>query len=181
MPRRWLKLSVLTLALAAALHLLIVWMTPIVIMQIVMARFTKQAGVNHVLAQPLPTDKSRAVVTPSPDLLYGLCVFDVSDGPIHVSIKPPKTYWSLSLFDTNTDNVFTLNAAALQGDTAAVVIGSAASAAIAKAKFASVPFFEVPHAKGVMLARVLVLDRNEMADALAAQSSVRCDSLNGRS
>ena len=177
---RWLKLAGVTLVLATALHVLVVWLVPIVIMKVVMGRVVQQAGVNRVIAQPLPTDKSRSIVTPSPDLLYGLCVFDVSDGPVRVSMSPPSTYWSLALFDTNTDNVFKLNAADLKGPAADLVLGSAGQASAAKAKFPTAVFFETPHVRGVMLARILVLDRMDMAAALAAQQSVRCDPINSQ-
>lgn len=178
---RFLKLGVLTLALAAVLHVFAVWLIPVAIMHIFMARVGQQAAVNTIIAQPLPTDKSRSVVKPSPDLLYGLCVYDVTAGPVRISISPPSTYWSLSLFDTNTDNIYTLNAADLKSATAELILGMGRDSPATKSKFPEATFVSTPHAKGVMLARILVLDKSNMAAALAAQKSVECAQTANRS
>jgi uncharacterized membrane protein len=179
--RKWIKLAAVTLVLAVALHVLLVWSIPIAITSIFMSRVSKQAGANHVVASPLPTDKSRQVVKPSPDLLYALCIFDVSAGLVRVSIEPPATYWSLSLFDRNTDNFFTLNTSKMTGGKAELVLGTAASAADAKIKFPAASFVQTPHTSGVMLARILVLDQSSIAAALEAQHSVRCEPATDRS
>jgi uncharacterized membrane protein len=177
MRRRWLTLSLATLALAAVLHVAFVWFLPHAIMQIFMSRLAGLASVNRVVAPPLPTDTSRTVVTPSPDLLYGTCVFDITHGPVRVTLRPPSTYWSLALFDTNTDNVFKLNATDIESETAEIVLGSASDIAAVKADFPSAKLVQPPHASGVMLARILVLDKSNMAEALAAQKSVSCDTI----
>ena len=179
-PGVWLKLGAITLALAVVLHVAAVWLVPFAIMRIFMARVTEQSGVNRVIAQRLPTDKSRSVVKPSPDLLYGLCVYDVGTGPVKVSIRPPATYWSLALFDTNTDNFFKLNANEITGGTAELILGIGTDRADAKLKFPSATFVATPHAKGVMLARILVLDQSNMGEAQAAQQSVQCAAIGNR-
>jgi uncharacterized membrane protein len=104
--KRWIGLGAATLLLAAALHLAMIWLIPTAITLGFMRGLGKQAGYNHAVAPPLPTDTSRSVVAPSPDLLYAVCIFDVSAGPVRVSLRPPKSYWSLSLFDRNSDNFF---------------------------------------------------------------------------
>ena len=43
-------------------------------------------GIQPVGACPPPlTAQSRGIVLPSPDLLYSVCVFDVSQGPVRVT------------------------------------------------------------------------------------------------
>lgn len=177
MKAKWLKLSLMTLALAAVLHVAFVWLVPHAVMTIFMSRLVNQAGINRIAAPPLPTDKSRAVVTPSPDLLYGSCVFDITQGPVRISMRPPSSYWSLALFDTNTDNFFNLNATGVTGGIAEIILGSARDLATMKGDFPAARFVDPPHAKGVMLARILVLDKSNMAEAAAAQQSVRCDAV----
>lgn len=173
----WKRWFVVTIGLAAVIHVAVVWLVPVVIMRVFMSRVAAQYGVNRVITQPLPTDFSRTVVKPSPDLLYGVCVFDVSVGPVRLSITPPTTYWSLSLFDTNTDNFFTFNANDLKVSTADLILGSAGDSGDAAARFPSARFVVTPHNKGVMLARLLVLDKTNMDEALAAQKSIQCNAI----
>ena len=60
---------------------------------------------------PAPvTASSRDIVLPSPDLLYSVCVFDVSQGPVRVTANPQlKSYWSVALYAANSDNFFVIN------------------------------------------------------------------------
>ncbi len=181
MKLRWLKLVAVTLALAGILHVVIVMLIPIGIMRTVMSRVAATAGVNRIVAQPLPTETSRSIVKPSPDLLYALCVFDVSAGPVRVSITPPTTYWSVSVFDTNTDNVFKLNAADVPDQaTAHLVLGLAADAPRIATTLPAAKFVPTADVTGVILARILVLDKTNMSDALAAQRSVTCEPVGDR-
>ena len=181
MGRQFLKLFAITIGLAVVLHVALVQFIPTVITSVFMTRVTQQVGLNHIVAGPLPTDKSRSVVKPSPDLLYAVCIYDVSAGPVHITIAPPETYWSLSLFARNTDNYFKLSEADVNAGAAEIVVGRAQDAGTAKATFPAAKFVVSPSASGVMLARLLVLDQNNMAAALAAQKSVRCEAAANRS
>jgi len=179
--KRWIKLGAVTLALAAALHFLILWLIPLAITGVFIRRLVKEAGYNHVVTRPLPTDKSREVVKPSPDLLYAACSFDIGAGPVRISAaKPPQGYWSLALYDRNSDNFFKINNSEATGERVELILGLAPKAADFAAAFPSAIYVQTPHAIGVMLARILVLDRAEMAAALAAQASVRCDPIEAR-
>lgn len=98
-----------TVALA---HLLTVWALPRVAMYVVMngpeARAMDMR--NRAVFVPPVTARSRSVVMPSPDLLYAVCVFDVSHGAVHVTANPQlDTYWSIALYAANSDNFFVLN------------------------------------------------------------------------
>ncbi len=174
---RWLQLSAATVVLAAMMHVAFVWLVPHAVMAIFMSRLAGQVGMNRIAAPPLPTDKSRAVVTPSPDLLYGTCAFDITQGPVRIAMRTPSSYWSLALFDTNTDNFFKLNATDVADGTAEVILGSKRDIAAMKSDFPSARFVNPPHATGVMLARFLVLDKSNMAEAAASQRSVQCDAI----
>jgi uncharacterized membrane protein len=178
--RRWIGLGAVTLLLAAALHLLIVWLIPTAITYGFMRGFSKQVGYNNAVAPPLPTDKSRSVVAPSPDLLYAACVFDDGAGPVRVSLRPPKSYWSLSLFDRNSDNFFRTNDGEQKRDSVELILTLAPADAELRARFPSAVMVQTPHATGVMLARILVLDQANMQEQRDAQASVRCGALAGQ-
>lgn len=181
MMKRWIGLGAAALMLAGALHVLMIWLIPHAITMAFIRGVSKQVGYNSVLTPPLPTDKSRSVVAPSPDLLYAVCAFDVSAGPVRVSARPPQSYWSLSLFDRNSDNFFRTNGSEQKGDTVELILSLVPVDADVRTKFPSAVFVQTPHATGVMLARILVLDQSNMQAASDAQSSVRCGSLAGQS
>lgn len=174
--KRWLTLGAVTLLLAAGLHVLIVWLIPHAITFAFIRGISKQVGYNTVLAPPLPTHESRSVVAPSPDLLYAVCVFDVSAGPVRISARRPQGYWSLSLYDRNSDNFFGINDSQIKGDAVELILTRGPADADTRAKSPSATFVETPRSTGVMLSRVLVLDSANMQSEREAQSSVRCGS-----
>src|SRR5260370_36720622 len=109
--RRW-KWIAATLLVAVAVLGARVLLLPRLIMIRTMAGITKLASINTILHAPRPTSRSRGVVRPSPDLLYSICVYDLSsaDGAVRVyAYDMPETYWSVSVFDANTDNFYVLN------------------------------------------------------------------------
>mgnify|MGYP006268045757 CR=1 FL=1 len=66
-------------------------------------------GVNTWRPARRASPESRRVVRPSPDLAYAICVYDLSNGPVRLTIAPWKDYWSISLYAINTDNFWTRN------------------------------------------------------------------------
>jgi uncharacterized membrane protein len=110
--RLWFYRGLGLLLTTVFVHVLAVWATPRAIMWIVMHGPSSQAlNMYNQAAFPPPVDaKSRGIVLPSPDLLYSLCVFDVSKGPVRVTADPQlKSYWSIALYGANSDNFFVIN------------------------------------------------------------------------
>ena len=176
--RRWLGRVIVTLALAGVLHVAIVMAIPYVVTGVFISRSVARFGVNHAVAPPLPTDQARTVVKPSPDLLYAVCIYDVSQGPVRVTLAPPRSYWSLSLFDRNSDNIFRANASDLPGESVTLTLVAQKDAV--EHRLPQKDLVVVPHARGVLLARFLVLDASSMPAALAAQRSVTCTPATGQ-
>lgn len=170
---RWGRLAAITLVLAGGLHFGIVWLIPRAITGVFMSRVVAQVGTNHVVTPGLPTDTSRGVVMPSPDLLYAACVFDVGAAPVRITAQPPDGYWSAALYDGNSDNFFTINDSELAGRPLDLILTRVADAAL-RARFPAEHIAETPHATGVLLVRALVLDPSNMQAALRAQASVGC-------
>jgi uncharacterized membrane protein len=110
--RLWFYRSLTLITTTILAHLLAVWATPRLIMQVLMSGPSARAmNMQNQAAFPPPvTASSRSVVMPSPDLLYSVCVFDVSAGPVRVSANPAlKSYWSIALYGANSDNFFVIN------------------------------------------------------------------------
>ena len=175
--RAWLKLGLVILVLATTIHVLAVWAIPRIITGMFIRRVSTQAGVNTVILPPLPTDKSRGVVKPSPDLLYALCVFDVSAGPARITAQPPGGYWSLALYDRNSDNFFNLNDRDAKGGAVELILAMAGADTGLKAKYPSAVIVRPTSSSGVLLARSLVLDPASMQDIVAARSQTRCEAI----
>ena len=169
------RLALITVALAAVLHVGIVLAIPAGIMTIFLGRFTAQTATNHIARPALPDATARAVVAPSPDLLYGACAFDISHGPVRIVMRPPGGYWSVALYDRNTDNFYHRNDRDNPGEKFELILIALAPDAALAGRFPAAQFVVTSHHSGLMLARLLVLDRGRMDAALAAQASLRCD------
>lgn len=55
---------------------------------------------------PRVTPQTQTIVRPSPDLAYAICLIDVSEGPVTITVPTWPEYGSLSVFDAGTDNVY---------------------------------------------------------------------------
>lgn len=121
-PVQWLLIAA---AVSVPAFFITAWALPKIIMFIVMGRFGSIAEVNQIFHAPPPTHESYEVVTPSPDLAYSVCVFDLSDGPIQVvSDYPEGAYWSISAYADNTDNFFVANDQTTDGPPARFVFAT---------------------------------------------------------
>ncbi|MDP1627437.1 DUF1254 domain-containing protein [Parvibaculum sp.] len=96
-------------ALAVILHLAIVWAVPRVIMSVAMTKIGGEGALNTFTHPPRATDASRAVVRPSPDLAYSICLLDLSAGPVRIEVPASAPYTSLALYSSITDNYFVRN------------------------------------------------------------------------
>ncbi len=134
------------------------------LMVVAVRRIAAAGGVNRMLHAPLVTAASRAIVRPSPDLLYSSCPFDLSDGPVLVDAAPVEApYWSLSVFDSATNVAFVRNNQQSGGQPIHIAILAAGQQA--PAGYEPVP---VPGRRGVALIRVLI-DRTRPITAIDAQ------------
>ncbi len=99
------RLIAIALLVAAAAHAAFVLATPRLIMNVAIERIGEGAF-NAWRHAPRVDETARGVVRPSPDLAYSACAYDLSRGPVRVSVAPGEDYVSLSLYADNTDNYF---------------------------------------------------------------------------
>lgn len=133
------------------------------LMVVASRRIAALGGVNHMLHAPLVTANSRAVVRPSPDLLYSSCAFDVAASPVLLDIAPVDApYWSLSVFDALTNVAFVSNNQRSHGTPIRVAILRPGQ----KAPTGYQPV-TVSGPRGVALVRILI-DRTQSIDAIDA-------------
>tara|TARA_R110000868_G_scaffold56073_1_gene173888 strand:+ start:22418 stop:22954 length:537 start_codon:yes stop_codon:yes gene_type:complete len=87
------------------------WLTLNWVPGFIMSRATERvtasgASINLATHVPPVDETSRGVVRPSPDILYSICPFDVSDVPLLIEVPWPEdgSYASLSFYDANSNN-----------------------------------------------------------------------------
>jgi len=139
-----------------------------------MAAMSRVAGVNAIAHGQRPTSRSRGVVRPSPDLFYSSCVYDLdaAHGAVHVHASDmPASYWSVSVFDANTDNFYVLNDRQAKGGVVDFLL-------IAPGTFADgtrLPVVSAPTRRGIVLFRTLINDETKVVEIDAARRHARCE------
>ena len=107
---RSLAVLITTVLTAVIFHFATVFVAPYVVMNAAMKRLSRDGtAINTWLHAPRVSERSRTVVRPSPDLAYSACVYDLKDGPVRVRVATWDDYMSVSMFQSNTDNFFTIN------------------------------------------------------------------------
>jgi uncharacterized membrane protein len=170
---RWI---VATLVGAILVHAVAVWAIPRGIMLLTMRGMARQGGGwNTALYGPRADETSRAVVRPSPDLLYSICVFDVADGPVRVTADVPRdTYWSVSMFAANTDNFFVLNDRQATESRVDLVVAAPGTTVELPQGTQRV---DAPSRRGIILSRTLVSDESRAGELDAARRRFSCGPL----
>jgi len=151
------------LVVAAVTHVVVILRFPYLVMRIV--RRVAKYPVNELFHMPPTTAESRAVVRPSPDLLYSACLYDVSERALRIRATLPGSYWSISFFANNTDNFFVMNDAEIAGREAEFVLVGRGKAKPAGPGTA----VEAQSDRGVILIRMLVERPEAIPDLIAVQ------------
>jgi len=160
-----------TLALAAVVHLLLAVFFPSLVLRVAHRKIVARAGgVNIVTHNPPTTAANNPIVNSSPDLLYSACAFDLADGPVRVRAKVPASYWSVSGYDGETNNFFTVNSIEERsGSLDLVVVGPGGkSPAVAARAVRS------PSRRGVLLFRTFVPSADRLKEMIRVQKQATC-------
>lgn len=156
--RLWFYRALTLSATALIAHIALVWALPRLIMQHVMGgQAAQEMNMRNNAAFPAPVDaSSRRVVMPSPDMLYSVCVFDVSQGPVRVTAHPElSSYWSIALYGANSDNFFVVNDRTVGKAAVDLWLVSKGSNAADPAVPLGAQVVVTPSEKGFLLMRVL--------------------------
>lgn len=172
---RWLRWIVFVAAGAAVVHWAAIRYAPDMIMSRVMSRMGER-GVNTIAHGERATAASRAIVKPSPDLLYSTCVYDLTRLPLKVTTAAPTdTYWSVALYASNTDNFFVLNDLQTKGQPATIVLVDKGQSLPPQPE--GVIVVAAPTPKGVVLFRTLVNDDAREAELDQQRRAAKCEAL----
>lgn len=170
MIRRWLLPLIIGLVSAGIAWQVTLAMTPRALMSLAVARVARGGGYNHFFHAPIVTAASRAIVRPSPDLLYSSCPFDLADAPLLIDVAPiDAPYWSLSVFDRHTDTAFVGNNVASGNRPLRIAV-----ARLGQAVPPGYRIVTVDGNRGIALLRILI-DREAPIDAIDRQRrATRC-------
>ncbi|MBO6541707.1 MAG: DUF1254 domain-containing protein [Alphaproteobacteria bacterium] len=164
-----------TLILAGIIHIVAILLWPSFVMDRLISGLEARSALNVAIHTPRADENARTVVRPSPDLIYTICAFDVSQRPLAISAPvPPETYFSLSMFADNTDNFFVVNDKQLTKDIVEVVLVKDEAQVT---ELGGPPVVVAPSERGVLLFRTLIQseDRFDTLDAIRKQA--RCETL----
>lgn len=164
------------LIVAALVHLGSLYLVP----RVVMARvLDKMGAANTLRVGHRPDASSRGVVRPSPDLLYASCPFDLSKGPLRVTAIVPKGayYWSVSAFDSATNNFFVRNDRQIAGNSFEVTLIRRGQALPPLGNAVESAIVFAPSDKGLVLLRTVIDDEKHEAALEAALRQSRCETV----
>ena len=181
--RLWFYRGLTLLVTALLAHLLTIWAVPRLIMRVVLhGPMAQSLNMHNQAAFPPPvTAQSRAVVMPSPDLLYSVCVYDLSQGAMRVRAAPQlPSYWSIALYSANSDNFFVRNDRQAAGKPVDVWLVPANGAPAQDAVPAGAEVVVSPPKTGFLLMRVLASDYQADQSMLeTARRTLRCEAAHG--
>jgi uncharacterized membrane protein len=168
----WMRWIIATLLLAAVFHVAAVAFLPRAIMAVVskVALRSLKAPVNTVIHRPRITHDQQTVVMPSPDLLYSICVYDVSQKPLRIKVPTPKeTYFSVAMYAANTDNFFVINDRQLAKDGREILLVRKGMPYRDSGNYKVV---EAPTPQGIILCRTLITDEHRIGEMIRVQHQV---------
>lgn len=110
----------------------------------------------------------------NPDSVVSIMAYDLADGPVRVAGETWPDYWSLSLYEQNSDTFYVLNDREIEGREFELILKtSSQDADIAGAKVVT-----SPSPRGIMLIRRFVKREADMPGILENQDRLVCAPLN---
>ena len=106
----------------------------------------------------------------NPDSVVSIMAYDVSEGPVLVSGETWPDYWSLSLYEQNSDAFYVLNDRELEGSAFRLVIADKAGAEAESGDLIA----QSPTPKGIMLIRRYVKEESDMPRIRDNQDKLKC-------
>ncbi|WND03434.1 DUF1254 domain-containing protein [Temperatibacter marinus] len=174
-----MKYTLLAMTTAVCVCLLSLAFAPDIIMMVAMKglidrsqAINPQAGYNMIL---IPTERTshlnQPVVRPSNDMLYAVCVFDLSKAPDGLLISAPiqDGYISLSAFASNSDNFYVQDDRGFEGDLKIQLVSDKVATPVA-GHTAVVS----PSEQGIVLVRLLIEDETQLAAYFTQINQATC-------
>jgi len=128
-------------------------------------------GSNAIVHLPLTGAARRGIVRPSPDLVYSLCPYDLTEGNIKFTVPAIEGhYWSLTMFDDQTNAFFIENDQHTKGKPIELTLVKGEGAVDGR-------MVSSPSDTGIALIRILMKDRGEYDVLDALRRGANCEVL----
>ena len=149
----------------------IIYQAPRSVMSMIETRIVQGAGgwnacYHNQIYGPRPQAARRA----NPDSIISSMAYDLSQGPVRVSGPVWPRYWSLSLYQQNSDNYFVINDRELASDNFDFVLSYGDQIV---SESSSVPISS-PTRKGILLVRRFAASEDDMPGIIANQTAMYC-------
>ena len=168
------------LAGAAVLHILIILAVPHFTGR---DAFTRIEGYEEAGRFFPLTDRpnSLGLSNGDPFLRLAVCAFSVEDRPVHLLAAGALPFWSYSVFDSSSNEIYSMNdRTALRGNLDTIIASPAQLTVLRKDNpdiVAQSVLVEMPAIEGYVVLRALATDAGTLARAEAFLGSASCESL----
>jgi len=170
--RKWIGWTALaTILVAVVTNVMAVIAMPYDIMDETMNERFGSLPKNMVFHGQLKTAEDRSVVRPSPDLLYSIIIYDVSQNPLRITAMVPETYWSVSFFASNSDNFFVINNEQAESNPIELLLvgKNKPQPALGNARV-----IVAPSERGIVLFRLFITDVQALPELVKIQKQAFC-------
>ena len=168
---RWLSVCVI---LAAAVHLVVVYATPVVLTSLTLNRLLEKAPANSMFHHPEGTVTMAKEELANPNMLVSTCIFDVTEKPLRVETLVPDTFWSLAMYTRDRKAFFVLNESQTPVKNVTIDLVGPTSGRDYLKQDISVPIIESPNDQGIIVIRMLVSDEKKRNDLIEMHNASRC-------
>ncbi|MEO1659593.1 MAG: DUF1254 domain-containing protein [Pseudomonadota bacterium] len=149
----------------------IIQQAPVTVMSTIEARIVAGAGSwNACFHNQVYGPRRNAARRANPDSIISSMAYDLSDGPVRVAGETWPRYWSLSLYQQNSDNFFVVNDQQLKGPDFDFVLAYEGQDV---SGLQGTPIIS-PTEKGIMLIRRFAADEADMPGIIANQEALVC-------
>lgn len=154
-----------------AARTLIIKQAPIKVMSTIEARIISGTGSwNACRHNQVYGPRANAARRANPDSIISSMAYDLSDGPVRVAGETWPRYWSLSLYQQNSDNYFVVNDQELERSSFDYVLALQGQDTSALSGTVIIS----PTKKGIMLIRRFAADEADMPGIIANQEGLYC-------
>jgi uncharacterized membrane protein len=154
----------------------IVKQAPIKVMSTIQSQMAKTAGGwNRCYHNQNYGPRANTVRRANPDSIVSAMAYDLRDGPVRVSGEVWPRYWSLSLYQQNSDNFFVVNDRQINGtrfDYILAIKGQDVSQLDGEVIMSPTP-------KGILLIRRFAANIEDMPGIVANQQAMTCAPIQG--
>ena len=136
----------------------------------------KAGGANVAFHSEPTTEDNNVVVMQNADTLATWCVYDLSSGPLRIRAQVPDTYWSLSLYDMDTNNYYVKNDRQVKDKKLAqiILVRKGQRAGIETGRIEKgIETVVSPSRRGIVIFRNLIRNKNSIPDLIKIQKKAR--------